>query len=67
MSIHSFAAELAEVEIGLFACAVLILVCFGGAIAPILIEKTWLGIRRPWNLWKVRANGQLSAPNLVFH
>lgn len=58
MSIHSFAAELAETDMGLFACAVLIVVCIGGAIASIVIEQAWLGIRRLWKLWKGRANGR---------
>lgn len=58
MSIRSFAAELAEADMGLFACAVLIVVCLGGAIASIVIEQAWLGIRRLWKLWKGRADGR---------
>lgn len=58
MSIHSFAAELAEADMGLYGCAVLIVVCLGGAIASIVIEQAWLGIRRLWKLWKGRANGR---------
>lgn len=58
MSIHSFAAELAETDMGLFACAVLIVVCLGGAIASIVIEQAWLGLHRLWKLWKGRANGR---------
>ncbi|MBN5149586.1 hypothetical protein JY458_01165 [Stenotrophomonas maltophilia] len=58
MSIHSFAAELAETDMGLFACAMLIVVCLCGAIASIAIEQAWLGIRRLWKLWKGRANGR---------
>ncbi|HDS1141098.1 TPA: hypothetical protein UN036_000272 [Stenotrophomonas maltophilia] len=58
MNIHSFAAELAQTDMGLFACAVLIVVCLGGAIASIVIEQAWLGIRRLWNLRKDRSNGR---------
>lgn len=58
MNIHSFATQLAETDMGLFACAVLIVVCLGGAIASIVIEQAWLGIRRLWKLWKGRANGR---------
>lgn len=58
MSIHTFAAELAQTDMGLFACAVLVVVCLGGAIASIVIEQAWLGIRRLWMLWKGRANGR---------
>ncbi|WP_329913001.1 hypothetical protein [Stenotrophomonas sp. SMYL82] len=58
MSIHSFAVELAETDMGLFACAVVIVVCLGGAIASIVIEQAWLGISRLWKLWKGRANGR---------
>ncbi|WP_285311151.1 hypothetical protein [Stenotrophomonas maltophilia] len=58
MNIHSFAAELAQTDMGLFACAVLIVVCLSGAIASIVIEQAWLGIRRLWNLRKDRSNGR---------
>ncbi|HEL4829536.1 hypothetical protein ROW33_12880 [Stenotrophomonas maltophilia] len=58
MNIHSFAAELAQTDMGLFACAVLIVVCLGGAIASIVIEQAWLGIRRLWNLRKDRSDGR---------
>ncbi|MFV1847582.1 hypothetical protein ACNJRW_15455 [Stenotrophomonas maltophilia] len=58
MSIHTFAAELAEADMGLFACAALIVVWLGSAIASIVIEQSWLGIRRLWKLWKGRANGR---------
>ncbi|HFJ9781872.1 hypothetical protein [Stenotrophomonas maltophilia] len=58
MSIHSFAAELAETDMGFFACAVLIVVCLGVAMASIVIEQAWFGIRRLWKLWKGRTNGR---------
>lgn len=58
MSIHTSAAELAEADMGLFACAVLIVACLGSAIASIVIEQSWLAIRRLWKLWKGRANGR---------
>ncbi|MEN5388956.1 hypothetical protein ABE587_03835 [[Pseudomonas] hibiscicola] len=58
MSIHSFAAELAEADMGLYACAVLIVVCLGGAIASIVIEQAWLALRRLWKLRKDRSNGR---------
>lgn len=58
MNIHSFAAELAQTDMGLFACAVLIVVCLGGAIASMVIEQAWLGIRRLWNLRKDRSDGR---------
>lgn len=58
MSIHSFATELAEADMGLFACALLIVVCLGSAMASIVIEQAWLGIRRLWKLWEGRTNGR---------
>ncbi|WP_181453401.1 hypothetical protein [Stenotrophomonas maltophilia] len=58
MSVHSFAAELAQADMGLFACGVLIAVCLGGAIASIVIEQAWIGIRHLRKLWKGRANGR---------
>ncbi|WP_161802493.1 hypothetical protein [Stenotrophomonas maltophilia] len=58
MSIHPFAAELAETDMGLFACAVLIVVWLGGAMASIVIEQAWLALRRLWKLWKGRTNGR---------
>jgi len=58
MSIHSFAAELAEADMGLYACAVLIVVSLGGAIASIVIEQAWLALRRLWKLRKDRSNGR---------
>lgn len=58
MSIPPFAAELAETDMGLFACAVLIVVWLGGAVASIVIEQAWLALRRLWKLWKGRTNGR---------
>ncbi len=58
MSIHPFAAKLAETDMGLFACAALIVVWLGGAMASIVIEQAWLALRRLWKLWKGRTNGR---------
>lgn len=58
MSIHPFAAELAETDMGLFACAALIVVSLGAAMASIVIEQAWLALRRLWKLWKGRTNGR---------
>ncbi|WP_164240832.1 hypothetical protein [Stenotrophomonas maltophilia] len=58
MSIHPFAAELAEIDMGLFACAALIVVSLGAAMALIVIERVWLALRRLSKLWKGRANGR---------
>ncbi|ELC7320572.1 TPA: hypothetical protein UMT99_001001 [Stenotrophomonas maltophilia] len=51
-------AELAELDMGLFACAALIVVSLGAAMASIVIERAWLALRRLWKLWKGRTNGR---------
>jgi len=51
-------AELAEFDMGLAGCAVLIAVWLGGALVSIVIEQAWLGLRRLWKLWKGRTNGR---------
>lgn len=58
MSVHQWAIELAESDMGLFACAALLVAVFGAAIVSIVIEQAWLGIRRLCKAWKGRANGR---------
>jgi len=58
MSRYPSFAELAEFDMGLVACAVLLSVALGGAIVSIVIEQAWLALRRLWNLWKEHANGR---------
>ncbi|WP_423172762.1 MULTISPECIES: hypothetical protein [unclassified Stenotrophomonas maltophilia group] len=58
MSVHQWAIELAESDMGLFACAALLVVVFGAAIVSIVIERAWLEIRCLWKLCKGRANGR---------
>ncbi|WP_186008970.1 hypothetical protein [Stenotrophomonas thermophila] len=58
MSVHQWAIELAESDMGLFACAALLVVVLGTAILSIVIEQAWLGLRRLWKLRKDRSNGR---------
>lgn len=58
MSRHPSFAELAEVDMGLTACAVLIALVLGVAVVSIVIEQAWLAIRRLWKLGKERSNGR---------
>jgi len=58
MSRYPSIAELAEVDMGLTACAVLIALVLGAAVVSIVIEQAWLALRRLWNLWKDRSNGR---------
>ncbi|HIE4188052.1 TPA: hypothetical protein ACXM51_000705 [Stenotrophomonas maltophilia] len=51
-------AELAEFDVGLFGCAVLVGLVLLMAVIPIVIEQAWLGLRRLRNLWRGRANGR---------
>ena len=58
MSVHQWAIELAESDMGLFACGALLVVVVGTAIVSIAIERAWLGLRRLWKLGKDRSNGR---------
>lgn len=58
MSRYPSFAELAEFDMGLTACAVLIALVLGVALVSIVIEQAWLGIRRLRKLWKGRTNGR---------
>lgn len=58
MSRYPSFAELAELDMGLTACAVLIALVLGGAIVSIVIEQAWLTLRCLWKLWKGRTNGR---------
>ncbi|WP_414608554.1 hypothetical protein [Stenotrophomonas pavanii] len=58
MSVHHWAIELAQSDMGLFACAALLVVVFGAAIVSIVIEQAWLALRRLWKLRKDRSNGR---------
>ncbi|WP_158230132.1 hypothetical protein [Stenotrophomonas maltophilia] len=58
MSRYPSFAELAEFDMGLTACAVLIALVLGVAVASIVIEQAWLALRRLWKLWKGRTNGR---------
>lgn len=58
MSRYPSLAELAEFDMGLTACAVLIALVLGVAVASIVIEQAWLALRRLWNLGKDRSNGR---------
>lgn len=58
MSRYPSFAELAEFDMGLTACAVLIALVLGGAIVSIVIEQAWLALRCLWKLWRGRANGR---------
>ncbi len=56
MSRYPSFAELAEFDMGLAACAVLVGLVLVLAIVPIVIEHAWLALRRLSKLWKGRAN-----------
>lgn len=58
MSRYPSFAELAEVDMGLTACAVLVALVLSVAVVSIVIEQAWLALRRLWNLWKDRPNGR---------
>lgn len=58
MSRYPSFAELAEFDMGLAACAALIIVWLGAALLSIVIEQAWLGLRRLWKLGKDRSNGR---------
>ncbi|HDS1524380.1 TPA: hypothetical protein QEL67_001582 [Stenotrophomonas maltophilia] len=58
MSRYPSFAELAEVDMGLTACAALIALVLGVAIVSIVVEQAWLALRRLWNLQKDRSNGR---------
>lgn len=58
MSRYPSFAELAELDMGLTACAVLVALVLGAAVVSIVIEQAWLGLRRLWNLRKDRSNGR---------
>ncbi|MFV7455242.1 hypothetical protein ACNPMX_10705 [Stenotrophomonas maltophilia] len=51
-------AELADFDMGLAACAVLIAAWLGAVLLSIVIEQAWLGLRRLWKLGKERSNGR---------
>jgi len=51
-------AELAELDMGLTACAVFVALVLGVAIVSIVIEQAWLALRRLWKLGKDRSNGR---------
>ncbi|HHA2786094.1 MAG: hypothetical protein K0R79_416 [Stenotrophomonas indicatrix] len=58
MSRYPSFAELAELDMGLTACAVLVALVLGVAVVSIVIEQAWLALRRLWNLRKDRSNGR---------
>ncbi|HHA2417130.1 TPA: hypothetical protein ACOENW_003688 [Stenotrophomonas maltophilia] len=58
MSRYPSFAELAELNMGLTACAVLVALVLGVAVVSIVIEQAWLALRRLWNLRKDRSNGR---------
>ncbi len=58
MSVHQWAIELAESDMGLFACGALLVVVLGTAIVSIVIERAWLEIWRLLKLRKGRTNGR---------
>lgn len=58
MSFYPWIAELAEADMGLFACGALMTVWLGAALLSIVIERAWLALRRLWKLWAERANGR---------
>ncbi|HFK1824903.1 TPA: hypothetical protein ACGW3G_000949 [Stenotrophomonas maltophilia] len=58
MSRYPSFAELAEFDMGLAACAALIIVWLGVALLSIVIEQAWLALRRLWRLGKDRSNGR---------
>lgn len=58
MSRYPSFAELAELDMGFTACAVLVALVLGVAVVSIVIEQAWLALRRLWNLRKDRSNGR---------
>lgn len=58
MSRYPSFAELAQLDMGFTACAVLVALVLGVAVVSIIIEQAWLGLRRLWNLRKDRSNGR---------
>ncbi|WP_165931266.1 hypothetical protein [Stenotrophomonas maltophilia] len=58
MSKHPSFAELAQLDMGLTACAVFVALVLGVAIVSIVIEQAWLALRRLWKLGKDRSNGR---------
>ncbi|EPG2134387.1 TPA: hypothetical protein UMZ04_000700 [Stenotrophomonas maltophilia] len=58
MSRYPSFAELAELDMGLTACAVFVALVLGVAIVSIVIEQAWLALRRLWKLGKDRSNGR---------
>ncbi|WP_181453363.1 hypothetical protein [Stenotrophomonas maltophilia] len=58
MSKHPSFAELAQLDMGLTACPVLVALVLGVAVVSIVIEQAWLGLRRLWNLRKDHSNGR---------
>lgn len=58
MSRHPSLAELTQLDMGLTACAVFVALVLGVAVVSVVIEQTWLGLRRLWNLRKDRSNGR---------
>ncbi len=58
MSRYPSFAELAELDMGFTACAVLVALVLGVAVVSIVIEQAWLALRRMWNLRKDRSNGR---------
>ncbi|MBH1408168.1 hypothetical protein I5U08_01435 [Stenotrophomonas maltophilia] len=58
MSRYPSFAELAELDMGLTACVVLVALVLGVAVVSIVIEQAWLALRRLWNLRKGRSDGR---------
>ncbi|HDS1188790.1 TPA: hypothetical protein QDZ97_001576 [Stenotrophomonas maltophilia] len=58
MSRYPSFAELAELDMGLTACAVFVALVLGVAIVSVVIEQAWLALRRLWKLGKDRSNGR---------
>lgn len=58
MSRYPSFAELAELDMGLTACVVLVALVLGAAVVSIVIEQAWLALRRLWNLRKDRSDGR---------
>jgi len=58
MSRYPSFAELAELDMGLTACVVLVALVLGVAVVSIVIEQAWLALRRLWKLSKGRCNGR---------
>lgn len=58
MSRYPSFVELAQLDMGLTACAAFVALVLGVAVVSIAIEQAWLGLRRLWNLRKDRSNGR---------